>query len=418
MTRFWTGLAKSLAGVCTVLFVITAVMALFLFNMNRKLFDSRLYKNALSESNVYEKLPALVGQMLVSGATYNPCAENPVRCEEISPELHACYQEALGGDRFLALSSGQDEPTDVEKQKIQICYDEFGQAAPPGESGMPAFMQNLSDEDWAAVMAIILPPDEMKTMANSVFDGVFAYLRGEVNQVTISLASLKARLASPAGEELILQILAAQPPCTPEELSQLFAVMYTEEIVFCSPPEELMPVVVPLLEIQLQIALADIPDEAVIIEPYVPDPSAADAPFGGDPVATVRAVRLILGLTPILPLLFLAAVTLLGVRSLKGWMRWWGIPFLAAGVFGLGMGLVSTPLLLTLWNTFLVPRIPPFLPVAVTDLGEEILRAVAHGLAEPIILQSLILLIVGVGAWIGSYFIKAGTAPQAAPRPS
>lgn len=418
MKKFFTGLAKFLAVVSVILFVITAVLALFLFNMNRKLFDSRLYKNALSESNVYEKLPALVGRLLASGATYNPCAENPVRCEEISPELHACYQEALGGDRFLALSSGQDEPTDVEKQKIQACYDQFGQAAPPTESGMPDYMQNFSDEDWAAIMTIILPADEMKTMAESVIDGAFAYLRGEVNQVTISLVALKARLAGPAGEELILQFLASQPPCSPEELLVMTGITYSEEMVICSPPEETLPVILPLLHSQLLNALAGIPDEAVVIKPYVPDPSAGEAPFGGDPVTTIRAVRLILGLTPILPLLFLAAVTLFGVRSLKGWMRWWGIPFLAVGVAGLGMGLASTPLLLLLWNTFLLPRIPSILPSAATDLGEELLRAVAHGLVEPIILQSLILLIVGLGAWIGSYFIKTGAAPRGTPQPS
>jgi predicted PurR-regulated permease PerM len=357
MKKAFIGLTRFLAVVCAALFILTTVLALFLFNTKSKLLNARLYKDILSELNVYEHLPTLIGRLLVSS-----------------------------------------------------------QAASP-ESGMPGYMQNFSDDDWAAIMTIILPPDEMKAMVESVIEGTFAYLRGEVDQVTISMTSLKARLAGPAGEELLMEFLKNQPPCTPEELTVLSGIAYSEEMVICSPPEETLPIIVPLLHAELQSALAGVPDEVVVIEPHIPNPSTGNRPFSGNPVATFRAVRIMLGLSPLLPLFFLAGVTLLRVRSLQGWMRWWGIPFLAAGVAGIGAGLASTPLTSLLWNKSLVPRIPSVMPAAVISLGEEILGAVAHGLSEPIVLQSLILIVLGLGAWIGSYFIRPGAAPQEANRP-
>ncbi|MBI4731072.1 MAG: hypothetical protein HY781_02895 [Chloroflexi bacterium] len=471
MRKFFTGVARFLAGIFAILFVITAVLALILFNLGRQLFNANPYKNALSDLNVYETLPALVGRILTSGISINPCAENPITCEDISPELRACYEQAFGEERYVALASGQDQPTDSESQAVQSCLDQYGESnttgneenklqtaspevqdcvrqavgetaynelysnqRPPteaeqqqvqtcfgdsgsgdsaGEGGMPPFFQNLTAEDWEAILRIIVPPDEMKAMVESILDGVFAYLDGEVDQVTVSLVSLKDRLAGPAGEDLILQIITSQPTCTEEEMSQLTGTTSSEGMVLCNPPEEMLPLVVPVLQQQLKDVLLQIPDEAVIIKPYAPDSSSSGGgPLGNAPIAAIRIIRLILRLIPLLPLVFLLLVTLFGVRSLKGWMRWWGIPFFFTGGITLGLGIAAAPALTRAWNTFIEPRIPAFLTADVANLGRDFVQYIAQNLTERIVFQSLVLLIVGLAAWIGSYFIKAKTGQE------
>lgn len=412
MKGFFARVAKVLAAIFAVFFVITAVLAVGLFNLNWRLFDPRLYKNALNEAQVYDKLPALVGRLVVTSAAYNPCADNPILCEDISPELRACYEEALGSDRYAALASSQDKPNTAEQQQIQACFDRFGAQTQPGESGMPAYLQNLSEEDWQAVMLILVPPDEMKLMAESVLDGTFAYLKGDVDQVTVSLVALKKRLAGPAGQDLILAFVKSQPPCTLEDLARLTGLVAGDEIVLCSPPEELLSVILPLLQAELEDVAKGIPDEAVVIEPYAPQPVASDGPLGSNPVAAIRILRLTLGLTPLMPLLCLIGVALFGVRSLRGWMRWWGIPLSIAGIIALALGTISTPILVTLWDAFLVPRLPAFLAAEAGALTRELARYLARSLSQTVIIQALLLTLLGLAAWIGSAFIGRKTAPE------
>jgi len=51
---------KFLAGVCAVLFIITGVLALLFFNVERKAFSSATYKQAFEEENLYERMPQVL----------------------------------------------------------------------------------------------------------------------------------------------------------------------------------------------------------------------------------------------------------------------------------------------------------------------------------------------------------------------
>jgi len=50
-------LGKFIAGICAVLFIITGVMALVLFNIERKAFSSTTYKQAFENQNLYARMP-------------------------------------------------------------------------------------------------------------------------------------------------------------------------------------------------------------------------------------------------------------------------------------------------------------------------------------------------------------------------
>ena len=425
MRKFFTVIARIIALLFAILFVITTILALFLTTINRQMLNASIYKNTLSEQNIYQRLPEIVGVMLTSNYIIDPCSQNPLACsmDGASPELQACLTSALGAEAYAAIGSGQRSPTDAELQLAQPCLDQYGShqtASPPsgtggsgGGSGMPSFMQNLSAADWQSLLTILLTPDDLKTMTESALDQMFAYLNGQTDTVTVRLEKLKERLKGPAGTDFIMQLINSQPPCTGEEMLQIVIGLENGDILFCKPPEILLPAMVSLFQELLNAAAKQLPDQATIIKlPSPGAPPSGTGPFGADPIATIRMVRLIMRLSPLLPLAFLLLVTLFAVRSLKSWMRWWGIPIFFSGVIALGLGILALPILNTAWTLFVVPRIPPFIPPDIAGIGQELVRSIVHTLTGGIVPWAIIMLAFGLAAWVGSYFIKPRHGPD------
>jgi len=423
MRKVLTFLSKTIAVIFAILFVITAVLVILLFNIERQMFSADLYKSALAEQQVYERLPGIAAELLTTSMTYNPCAQNPLVCEDISPELRACYELTLGNERYATLASGKEKPTEAEMQAIQPCLDQYGNQGGGDQGGMPPFLQNLKAYDWEIIISSILPANELQTIAENILDQMFAYLNGETDSVSVSLVRLKERLTGQAGQDVIRQLIAAQPPCTVEQLAQMAASMLGggEGMVICAPPEEILALLMPQLQNQLAALVTQVPDKAMIIKPSSQPAQPGGGPLGNDPITAIRTVRLGLRLSPLLPLGLLLLVTLFGVRSLKGWLVWWGIPFFFAGAIALVPGIALLPALNWAWNNFVVPRIPPFLSADVANIGHELATYIIHGLSEQIILQTAILLAVGLAMWVGSYFIKSRAAentPATPPPPT
>jgi hypothetical protein len=286
---------------------------------------------------------------------------------------------------------------------------------------MPLFMQNLRVSDWETIIKLIIPPPELKLMTENVLDQVFSYLNEETDLVKVSLVKIKDRLSGQSGVDVIRQLLKAQTPCTQEQLDQISSTTGTEGagLVLCNPTETDFNKVMRQVQEQLNAAVSQLPDEVIIIKPIPPDTTPVNSsPLGNDPAKAIRLVRLTLRLSPLLPLGFLLLVTLFGVRSLKGWMRWWGIPFFFAGIIALGLGIAAMPTLNWAWNTYVVVRIPPFIPANLADIGYELVRYIWHNLTVQIVLRALILTLIGLATWIGSHFIKTKAEPQAPTIPS
>jgi hypothetical protein len=197
-------IGKFLAGICAVLFVITGVAALLLFNIERKGFSSDSYKRAFENQKLYERMPAILASALSTSVTENENA-NPI-------------------------------------------------------------LKILAGEDWEASISALLPPEELKTMTDEALDSIFAYLNGEADSASLSIISFKAHLASPAGADAVLKILESQPDCTTGQLLQMTLGAITgSEFIFCSPPQELTSLVRPLLETQLGFTAAALPDQITLI---------------------------------------------------------------------------------------------------------------------------------------------------------
>lgn len=57
-------LTRIIAVVCVILFIVTALTALFLYNLEQRAFNPNTYKEALVNENFYQSLPSLLGQVL------------------------------------------------------------------------------------------------------------------------------------------------------------------------------------------------------------------------------------------------------------------------------------------------------------------------------------------------------------------
>ena len=427
MHKFLIFIARFIAAILSILFVITTLLAIILTTVNHLMVSAGPVKKALAEQDIYARLPEIVGAALTNNSLRDPCAGNPLACsiDGASPELQDCLTNALGLSAYQEIGSSQRIPTDSELQLAQPCLDQFGTPGMDDSlsgtdgssdgSGMPPFFQKLTAQDWQAILSILLPPQELRTMTDGVLDQLFAYLNGGADSVFVPLHELKIRLAGDSGTDLINLLINAQPSCTQQELSQISSPSNQDSFILCLPTELLFPILESQLRGQLNSAVASIPEKAFIIKPLSPDANPpGGGPFGADPISTIRTLRLIMRLSPLLPLLFLLGIAMFAVRSLKGWMRWWGIPIVVSGVIALGLGLFTSPAMRVAWNIFIFPRIPPYLPVDVVGIFRDILLSIIRTVSGWIILEASILLAFGLAAWIGSIFIKARTGPDMA----
>ena len=196
-------LGQLLAAICAILFVVSTVLVLLLFNIERKAFSSATYKQAFEDLGLYERMPAILATTLTT---------------------------------YMA-ESGINMP----------------------------FLQFLTVEDWQNNIAVLLPPEELKAMSNNALDATFDYLNGRSNSAVISLVPVKAQLAGEPGVQLVLQILRQQPACTPEQLTQMALGFFGGQIALCNPPEQAVALMMPFIQSQLQTITTLLPNEVTLI---------------------------------------------------------------------------------------------------------------------------------------------------------
>lgn len=370
MKNLLRGCSQTIAAILAILFVIVAVIVLMLFNIERGLLRSELYKDALVENGLYERLPGLLAKQQVHSMSYNPCAEDPSQCEGAGPE----------GD-----GDGEGD----------------GQGGGP-----PEFFRNLSEEDWERLIDGIIPKDWLQTQVEGVLDQLFTVLEtGDVESgLVISMVGLKQHLAGDDGMQAVLELIRAQPACTEEELlmiSQLEINMSSvSTLLTCNPPPEVLDTFLPALRPILDEITSGIRDETNILD------ALGEAGTGAIDFRSIGFTRLVIRLSPLLPLVLLLLVTLFGVRSLKGFFLWWGIPLLIVGVISFS-GSLMVPFLIdwgiTMYGSASLPA--GFSPEFLT-LGFDLVRFVLGSLARAIGRQAAIIGIAGLGFVIASFFIK------------
>ena len=297
MKTLLTGCARALAAIFAILFVVISLVVLVVFNVEGKLTDPEVYKNALAEQEFYERLPRLIAQQMHESMTYNPCLEDPTQCE----------------------GEGPPDP---------------GAEPGEGDGGPPAFFADLSEQDWERLLGGLIPRPWLREQFESVIDQAFDLLdTGDLNtSIVISMVELKAHIMGDAGIHAILDLINTRPPCTNDQLMRLaqleMNMSSVSMLLECSPPQDLIDQFLP----QIRIILGEIVGGIDDVLDLTASLGGEGEGEGGLDLSTVRLIRLGIRFSPLLSVVLLLLVTIFGVRSLKGFFLWWGIPLLILGL--------------------------------------------------------------------------------------
>jgi hypothetical protein len=397
------------AGFFAFLFVIVTLIVLVAFNLEWRLFHPATLSGALEAQNLYERLPSIASDQLISRMTYDPCEEDPSLCEGEG-------QEAPGGDE--------------------------------GEGGPPDFLQHLSKENWEQLLATLIPEGWLESQVDGALGGLFAFLNSETDVLLmkISFVELKAGLAGQAGVDAILGLMQTLPPCDPEILAseEAFKEAFEgdEGLFVCNPPEDMYDMILPELENGLAQSVTQIPDEIDLAQSMLGslgggeggEPGAeSQLTMGGrvgvigcmnvavgaisgqgsevNPLQWFQCGRLMLRLTPLLSVVLLLLIALFGVRSLQGWLRWWGVPLLITGILGVAIWLASGPTTSWILAAF-VFRDSAMLTPDLVQIATGILSHITGSVFWYIGIESGVMALIGCLMIGGSVFVKSRTRLQ------
>ena len=195
--------------------------------------------------------------------------------------------------------------------KLPVAMAEAMLSASTDTSQLPVVMRGMSQQAWEAFFREMLPQETLKVMGDDVLNSTFAYLNLQTDSVQLSLIPLKASMVGEAGVKAVYALLDTQPDCTFEQIAQMtFNLLTNSEMQFCKPPAELASMLSPVIQGQMQVATLAVPDQITLLS----------APLENDPRVKLQTARMVMRLSPILPLGFLLLMTIFTVNSLKSWL--------------------------------------------------------------------------------------------------
>jgi hypothetical protein len=317
---------KVLAGICAVMFIVTGILALFMFNIERTAFSARTYKQAFEKQQIYQRMPSILASAVTARVVENPNSD--------------------------------------------------------------PFLKTLTQSDWERTIVLLVPPEELKVLADNTLDSVFDYVNGKSDSATLSLLPFKTRLTGPAGVEAVKQFLQVQPPCTADQLLQLGMGLLQGNVGLCNPPEQLMGLVTPLIEAQLRVMVVNLPDTVTL----VPD-ALSNTP--NDPRIQLNRARTLMKLTVLLPSLSLIGLILFTARNWIDWLKWIGVPFIITGGMSALIALLSAPTLNLVLMGILKNR-ATFIPAIFLTTLQEAIGAVSQQILGPIVVEGGLLFVTGI----------------------
>jgi hypothetical protein len=337
-----------LAAVCAILFIITGVLALLFFNIERKAFSAETYKRAFEKQQLYNRMPGILAEVLTTTIAQNQQAST--------------------------------------------------------------YLKSFTVQDWVSAISALIPPEELKALANSTLDSTFDYLSGQTDSIVISLVPFKSHLAGPGGMEAILQLLRAKPTCTVDQIIELtFAVMSGGDLIFCNPPPEAVQVVRPLIESQLQFMTFAFPDQIILI-------STLHAGTPEDPRLNLKIARALMQISPLFPMTFLLGLTIFAVRGLIDWLKWWGLPFLFTGLISFLIAVPGASLVGFIIQWILERQVAGLIPPVLVSTLRETVSAVAREILGPMAIVGSALTLMGLIMILVAAFLGIREKDRTIPR--
>jgi len=343
----------------------------------------------------------------------------------VSMEVQICAHQVLGDEIYSAIHNNERPATVAETKVIEMCVEESGSdttansAIPKPSSVQKALLKNLTSTQWEALIVYLLPSNDVQMMIEAALDDMRVYFKGEVDTVRMPLTPLKARLTGQAGEELIGLLLKSQPPCTEEQQIQINAGQFggeEEPLIYCTATGATLRNLSSELQGRLNKAASEIPEDAILIKPLPEsNPLSGWLVLDKNPQAVRQKINVGIRLSPLLPLCLLLLVALFGVRSLQGWLRWWGIPIFIAGLITLSIGIAGLGLFDWAWVKYAPPEIPPAIELNLREVGRQLTHVLVHDLAIWIVLESSLITLLALGMLIASSRVNPPPDPSLPP---
>jgi hypothetical protein len=256
----------------------------------------------------------------------------------------------------------------------------------------------MSQDAWEAFFRTVLPQETLKAMGDDILGSTFAYLNRKTNSVQLSLTPLKVSMVSDTGVQAVFTLLKTQSDCTLQQIGQMTLNLFTKsELQLCNPPEEMIPLLTPVIQGQMQVVALAIPDQITLVS----------APLENDPRVKLQTARILMRFSPIIPLIFLMLMTIFAVNSLKSWLGWWGIPFFITGGVGSIMSMSGAPIFGAIVQGILINRMPAYLPTILLDYTSDLAAAMLKTFLTPVLWQGLAIALVGFVMALASFFIKS-----------
>jgi hypothetical protein len=401
-------LIRLLAVLLCLLFIVTIIVVLLLVNADSMLLSPKVYQDALTRERIYERLPDLAATQIYMGM--HPAGEgvtwasggNPL--QYAGPEATACVQSALGDQTYRDILGGIRSPTPQEIDAMAGC----GVGGPAATGGAPAFFKTLTKDQWASILRTLLPPSWLQSQVESVLVQGFNILEkpGAPLSITIDMRELKTRLTGPSGTDAVLEIIQSLPDCPAGHIPDA---SNPSQLLECKSPDDMMPLFKPLVSNALTDATAGIPDQLDVLKQLRDSGAinieALNLPVG--PRQLLQIGRWVVRLSPVLCVALLLFVTLLVVRSWKGFLRWWGYPLLSAGV-----AVLLTAIVLWVGLDVLVSlgreNLPASVSIDLYDTAAGLLVFITHRYSLVTGAEGIILGLIGMGLVVGSFFVGRG----------
>lgn len=353
--------AKGCAIFLVILFVILGVVTLFLFNIVNQTFNPKLYKQALINAGIYQNLPKLVGEQIVYQVDHNRCIQDATACS---------------GDQ--ATSS-------------------------------PHFLKDVDLTEWEAVLSKLIDPTWFQTQIESTVDQIFSFLKtpGQPFSLNISLVEFKARLSGEDGYQAMMLFIHSLEPCSSADLLNLAMGMFEPSNFgssgLCLPSESVLKLGDGAIRSLLKNLSDSLPDNTSTIFQSMSGQLSSNL---SSALRTLQIVRLLGFISPIVPLFLLLIITLLIVRTLKGFLIWWGIPLTIIGALSLLSSLLITPVIR---SVFLTRVSAQGLAPSLIELTKTIVLNVARLFENALLVQAGILCMLGVVMILLSTAVKSNT---------
>jgi hypothetical protein len=343
-------IAKILAFILVLVFIIVLPLSLLVFNTGRVLFTPELVKQVITDEVVNSDLI-------------------PIGLEWYSERQAETRQASVDPQTGLA------------------------------EPDILLLISFLDRDDWREIKEEALTDLILTEWVSSFVDDVYEWIDGEDNvpQVYLTLSSFKERVSSEHGVNAILIAYNNLQPCTQAEIddfqARLDSVSPGSFVAYnlCIFPE-------PWREDQfndyvnsLNGLVAQVPSEFAFTEELT-QVQDTEQVVGAEKIKSLlRLVRTLAQVSWLIPLGVLVLILILVVRSLKSLGRWWGFPFLVGGLVTLLPAIIYRWLITTLIGFSVLSETPEIILEEVT----RTISRLASEIFQPMLYQTIV--IVGAG---------------------